>query len=159
MRTVTLDTNVADRRDGDVIDAAQRRGLEVTVVPMTDREMRLSNYRPGVDARISDAFVLAYCQLGTMALASSEILEQILHIIGNGSFPKPDCRHDLTNGQRRQFRDALILAAHGRKRRDIFVSDDRKAFVRHGRRERLEHLLRTRIMTSSEFLQWAGEDS
>jgi hypothetical protein len=97
MRTVTLDTSVADCTD--VIEAAQRRGLEVSVVTMTDCEMRLSDYRTGVDARIPDTFVLGNSEFGTMVLASEmgvDLLEQILRIISNGSFPKPGFRHHLS---------------------------------------------------------------
>src|SRR2546426_7725181 len=86
MRTVTLDTNVADRRD--VIEAAQRRGLEVSVVPVTEREMSPSDIRPGVDARLLDMCVLSDSQIGTMDLVSemgADLLEQILRIISNGS--------------------------------------------------------------------------
>jgi hypothetical protein len=158
MRTVTLDTSVADCTD--VIEAAKRRGLEVFVVTLTDREMRLSDYRPGVDARILDTFVLGDSEFGTMVFASetgAALIEQILRIISNGSFPKSGLRNDLTQGQRHQLRDALILAAHVRECHDIFVSDDKRAFVNKGRREKLEHLLSTRIMTASEFLQWAEE--
>jgi len=128
---------------------------------MTDREMSPSDIRPGVDARIADMFVLGDSQIGTMVLASemgADLLEQILRIISNGSFPKPGFRHHLTRGQRHQFRDALILASHVRERRDIFVSDDKRAFVNKGRREKLEDILGTRIMTAAEFLRWAEED-
>jgi hypothetical protein len=49
----------------------------------------------------------------------------------------------------------MIFEAHCRQRRHLFVSDDRRAFINHGRREQLESLGRTRILTSSEFIVFA----
>jgi hypothetical protein len=97
MRTITLDTNVADCPE--VIEAAQRRGLEIAAISVTDREMRLSAYRPGVDARILETLALGESEFGTMGLGSEiepDLFEQLLHIISNGSFPKPGSRDDLT---------------------------------------------------------------
>jgi hypothetical protein len=158
MRTITLDTNVADRLE--VIEAAQRHGLEIAVVSVTDREMRQSAYCSGVDVRVIESIVFGESEFGQMVLGfegESALLEQGLQIIGNGSFPKPGSRDHLTAGQRRQLRDTMILVTHGRARRDILVSNDTRAFLRHGRREALESLVGTRIMTSAEFLQWVEE--
>ena len=80
-----------------------------------------------------------------------ERLERIIAIISNGSFPKD--RNHLTGPQRNQFRDALILYAHVRERRDIFVSDDQRAFIRSDRRKLLETEFGTRIMTRGEFIE------
>lgn len=80
---------------------------------------------------------------------SSERFERILAIVSNGSFPKN--RSQLTEGQLHQLRDAMILEAHVAAQRELFITDDRKAFVNQGRREKLEALLDTRILTSSEF--------
>jgi predicted nucleic acid-binding protein len=81
---------------------------------------------------------------------SSECLKRILNIISNGSFPKD--RSGLTENQLHQLRDAMILEAHSAARTDVFVSADMKAFINHGRREKLERLLGTRILTPDEFL-------
>jgi hypothetical protein len=80
---------------------------------------------------------------------SSERLERILAIVSNGSFPKNPSR--LTDGQAHQLRDAMILEAHVAAQRQVFVTDDRKAFIKQGRREQLEALLQTRILTPPEF--------
>jgi hypothetical protein len=80
---------------------------------------------------------------------SSERLERILAIVSNGSFPKNPGR--LTDGQAQQLRDAMILEAHVAAQRQVFVTDDRKAFIKRGRREQLEALLQTRILTPPEF--------
>jgi hypothetical protein len=62
----------------------------------------------------------------------------------------------LTPGQHNQLRDALILEAHVREKRDIFVTTDTRAFVKHGRRARLEALCSTRIMTVDEFCDYVA---
>jgi hypothetical protein len=51
-------------------------------------------------------------------------LEAILAIVSAGSFPKPGQRVSLTHGERRQLRDAMILEAHAREGRDVFVTND-----------------------------------
>jgi hypothetical protein len=86
---------------------------------------------------------------------SASRIEEILTIIGSGSFPKPGRRGELSPGALRQLRDALILEAHARDSRDVFVSDDVKGYIRDGRRERLEELCRTRIMTIDGFCAYA----
>ncbi len=153
MRAVTIDTNVAHRAD--LIEAAQRSGFEVSVVSVTDRELSSSDIRPSVNSQVPEMLILDEGQLDHAVVPSEEesaLLTQTLRIICNGSFPGLDSYDHFSPGQRRQLRDAIILLAHVRERRHIFVSDDRKAFLREGRREKLEHLLSTRIMTSSEFL-------
>jgi hypothetical protein len=135
MKTITLDTNVADRQD--VIDAAQRRSLEVAVVSVTDREVKLSTYRPGVSARVLESAVLGESALGRMVRGSdgeTARFERVLQIISQEGFPNSRGRDRLTPPQRRQLRDALILMAHVRVRRDILVSNDERAYIRHGRR-------------------------
>lgn len=70
--------------------------------------------------------------------------------MSNGSFPRSGA--DLSDGHQRQFRDALIFESHVRDDRDVFVTNDERAFIRDGRRQRLETRFNTRIMTSAEFL-------
>lgn len=79
---------------------------------------------------------------------SSERLEKILSIVSNGGFPRN--RSQLTQGQLHQLRDAMILEAHAAAQRAVFVTGDAKAFIRNGRREQLQNLLNTRIVTSAE---------
>ena len=55
------------------------------------------------------------------------------------------------SGERRQLRDAVIFEAYIREARDIFVTKDHKAFIRDGRREKLEATLKTQIMLLEEF--------
>lgn len=86
------------------------------------------------------------------------MFEAILAVIGDGSFPPPGKRDNLTKGERRQLRDAMILEAHAREGRDVLVSDDRKAFIGKvgAKRAKLEALYRTRIMTVDEFCAGIG---
>ena len=78
-------------------------------------------------------------------------LEEVLSTISNGSFPAPSQRSHLTRGERKQLRDAMILEAHLRENRDIFVTDDRRAFINRELAQRLEARFATRIMTSVQF--------
>lgn len=80
---------------------------------------------------------------------SSKRLANILKIIFNASFPNR--MSDLTEGQSRQLRDAMILEAHCAAQRDIFVTLDGKAFINHERREKLEALFKTRVLNRAEF--------
>lgn len=49
----------------------------------------------------------------------------------------------------------MVLAAHLREGRDIFVTDDAKGFIKNGRREALEREFSTRVMTQAEFRAYA----
>jgi hypothetical protein len=82
--------------------------------------------------------------------ANDDLIEEILFIISSGSFPRE--RTSLTTNELHQLRDALTSEAHAAHRREIFVSNDTAAFIKHGRREQLESLLATRILTIKEFL-------
>ena len=74
-------------------------------------------------------------------------------MIGSHSFPPPGQREQLTEGERRQLRDAMIFEAHVREGREVFISRDRKAFIgkNEAHRRQLEALYRTRILTPVEF--------
>ena len=80
---------------------------------------------------------------------SSRQQEAILQIISNNSFPKD--RTLLTVGQQHQLRDAMILDAHAFAQRKIFVTGDAKAFIANDRRQLLQDLLKTTILTPVEF--------
>lgn len=86
-----------------------------------------------------------------------DIFEASLVVIGDGSFPRPGERDELTGGQRRQLRDAMIFTAHVREARHVLVSNDQRAYVKHGKRERLERLGATKIRTSVELLAMADK--
>jgi hypothetical protein len=88
---------------------------------------------------------------------STNTLEKLPHVLSNGSFPP--VRANLSAGERRQLRDALILEAHIREGRTIFVTNDERAFIRDGPRVKLEALFPVRIMTREEFFQASADRS
>lgn len=170
---VTVDTNVLDERQitdlrasttGVAVEFAtvtvneRERGvvdLDVRVVPETAvwGESRWGEAVWG--GPIPELMVLDETPLGSGVLASDagvDVFERVLSIVSSGSFPKPGARDSLTDPQRRQLRDAMAFEAHLRQRRHVFVSDDKKAFISHGRREALEALGQTHILTSTEFI-------
>ena len=109
---------------------------------------------------LAEPFVIGESPLDSGVLGSEEsveVFETALRIISGRSFPALGLRENLTNGQLRQLRDAMIFDAHVRERRDVLITDDAKGFVNGGRREVLEALGRTRILTWSEYEALAGE--
>ena len=84
---------------------------------------------------------------------TGSVIERIVDTIGNGSFPRAGQRKNLTDPQRDQLRDAIVLEAHHREGRDVLITLDVKGFILHGRRESLERLCGTRIATVDEFCE------
>ncbi len=109
---------------------------------------------------VTEAMVIGESRIGSSGIGDEgrTRLEAILGVIGSGAFPPRGKRDALNDGERRQLRDAMILDAHAREGRDVFVTKDEKAYVKHGRRETLEALCSTRIMTVDQFLDWLGRD-
>jgi hypothetical protein len=154
VKKITLDTNVLPASE--LLACAERLGLDVAVVSVTEREVEGTPFE--VDLRpldtVNETGVYGEARYGSAVYASqasAQSLANILKVVSNGSFPSS--RADLSDGQRRQFRDALIFESHVRDDRDVFVTNDERAFIRNGRRQRLEATFNTRIMTSAEFLQ------
>jgi hypothetical protein len=115
-----------------------------------------SRYDTGV---IYEPLVVGESLLGFAVLAGDDeppLFEAILDVIGSGSFPPLGQRDDLSPGQRRQLRDAMILLAHTRDRRDVFVTEDRKGFVGPSgeKRRTLEGRCATKIMTVDEYCEY-----
>jgi hypothetical protein len=158
---VTFDTNVADRVD--LVEVALARGFEVFVTSVTNRELLPSNIVPVTKQLILETAVFDESSFGSAVLGSdkdAELFESTLWILSNGSFPRAGMRDRLTKGERRQLRDAMIFVAHVRQSHNIFVSDDKRAFVRNGRREKLlEEISNCRIMTSVEFISEFGNNA
>jgi hypothetical protein len=103
---------------------------------------------------VAEAVVLSESPLGRAVCGSkedAECLETALKLLSNGSFPLPGTRDHLSNGQRRQLRDAMILCAHVRAQHDVLASNDERAFINNGRRAKVEAHFRTRVMTVREF--------
>ena len=147
---VTLDTGVFPAAK--LISEAVTKGFDLARVTVTDRELEGTDIRVEIVGLglIRESAVWAESHWDKAVWASDEsALREILKVISNGSFPLS--RDNLTPGQRSQLRDAMILDAHVRQGRGVFVSTDTRAFVRHGRRERLEALYGIRILTKVEF--------
>lgn len=186
MLKVTIDTDiVVGHKFGrfDCLDLASRRSLDIAVVTVTERELKCdvtdiiqfqrinettvlgeSNWDesdwsgPILEVAVMGESVIGKAVLGGLAHVGA--LEAILNILSSGGFPKVGQRKNLTDGQRHQLRDAMILEAHVRKKRDIFISNDKRAFigkVTDDKRKQLESLFATRIMTITEFLAYLGE--
>ena len=170
MPTLTLDTNCIDHAD--LRAKAAEVGAELAAFSVSRNETSGSSFsvhlkavsvlpeqsvwKDGVwaDGVWADRFWKSGPDVAYMREDGSHIVgdpfEDVLSVISNRSFPPPDARKTLSAGQRRQYRDAMILALHAQHRRDIFVSGDERAFIADGRRERLERMLGTRICTPVE---------
>lgn len=183
MIRVTFDTNVVpvnDTQRSTLLLTLKNKHVEVRVITVTEREMK--NYSPSISLKplietgvwgesdwgnalygekpLLEIFVFGESALGSAVLAASEDpLEVILSLISNRSFPPRGKRDSLSKGQRRQLRDAMIFQAHIRERRDIFVSDDARAFGRYGdnKRKGLENTFQTKIMSLLEFFQYLAK--
>ena len=153
MTRVTFDTNILPVQD--VVTAAHGLNCDFAVVTVTEREVQGSSYEVGLKSldKVKETGVYGESRWGQAVYGSSrssETLDQILDIISSGSFPSN--KSNLSDGQRSQLRDAMILEAHVRAGRNVFVTNDRKAFVRNGRRDLLNAKFDTRILTKQEFL-------
>ena len=97
--------------------------------------------------------------MGLAALATEaerDLFEMVLVAITNGSFPKSGSRSTLKARQRNQLRDAMIFCTHVREGRDIFVTNDVKAFDSEGgeQRFRVNTLApQTKIMTLPDHVE------
>lgn len=150
---VTFDTNASP--EDRVVIAAIDAGCYVTYVSVSHREARDTDFEVELKNydRVPELAVWDESDWDEARWAdepSSARLENILDIISNSAFPK--LRANLTEGQIRQLRDAMILEAHCAAEHDIFVTGDAKGFIKDGRREKLVALLHTRILTPQEFL-------
>jgi hypothetical protein len=151
-QTVTFDSTV--NADETIVLKAKGAGWHVAFTSVSVREAHGSKFEVSLKARerVPELGVFdesSWDEARWADESSSERLERILAIVSNGSFPKR--RAQLTKGQSHQLRDAMILEAHSAARRDVFVTADAKAFISNGRREKLEALLRTRILSPVEF--------
>ena len=163
MLKITLDTNTfrMDRVSPAILKI--RGGADVVVTTTTAREIG-SVYDPSLSqVQVKpELFVLDESRLATGVLVSAPdatLFERVIDAISNGSFPKPGRRATLTPGEQDQRRDAMIFCTHVREGRDIFVTDDVKAFGEEGspQRQRVSALApQTKIMTPTEFERFCG---
>ena len=82
---------------------------------------------------------------------SSKILQDILSIIRNGSFPQN--RENLSEWYRRMLRDAISLQTHPTDKRYIFITNDERAFIKNELRQKLENKFNIEILTREEFIR------
>jgi hypothetical protein len=155
MKRVTLDTNVLPADD--LLRKAPAEEFDFAVISITKGEAAGTSIAVSLEPLTSVPHLIAYGDRAYGAHAyggvpDSECCEKVLEIIANGSFPPQNRRENLSPGQCRQFRDALILCTHIRDRRDIFVTNDSRGFIRDGRRELLQHEFETKILTRDEFV-------
>lgn len=160
MTEVTLDTNVFPAEP--LIRRAQSVGIAAAVITVSHREVEGSSLEDEVRslASVLETAVFGESRWGQAVFGSSddsERLERALTLLSNGSFPAPGRREQLSGGQRRQLRDAMVLCAHVRSDRHILVSNDRRAFINKGRREAIEAEFGTRVMTVEEFEAYLSE--
>lgn len=178
MIRVTVDTNIFDAdKQAALKEMASGLEVEFAFVTVSGREVRGTDIappspieiqesgvwgesewgqfiwadEPGLESQVSDESFAGSAVAGSSKGAS--VLESVLRLISHGAFPPPDQRSNLTRGQRRQLRDAMIFQAHVRDHRDVFLTDDRKAFLGRdgGVRRSLEDAFGTKILTLSEF--------
>jgi len=141
----------------------QNGGYIVKWVSVTEREIKngseIAEFLKTLDElKILEIFVVNESLLGSAKLVSKkneEKFERILEIISSGSFPQKGARNDLTPGEQRQLRDAMILASHIVEGGELFVSDDFKAFG-GGKREKLKSEFELKIIGSWWFLLKLG---
>jgi len=112
---ITLDTNVI--HVAEVVESARQRGHELAVVTVTEREVEGSSFT--ADLRhldtVAESTVWGEFRWGAGVWSSEDsaiVLDEILRIISNGSFPTD--RRNLSKGQQHQLRDALLLRAINR---------------------------------------------
>ena len=160
MNSVTFDTNVFPAEA--LVARARRLGLTVAAVTVSRREAEGSSLEEEVSAleSVLETGVWGESRWGQAVWGGSSDsgrLERVLALLSNGSFPPPGRRDHLSNGERRQLRDAMILCAHLRAGRDLLVSNDRRAFVADRRRQAIEAEFGTHVMTVQEFEAYLSE--
>ena len=152
---VTFDTNVLPVDD--LLALAESLGLECVVVRVTQREVAGSSFEATLApvAVIAETAIWDESRFDEAVFAdSTDCFEDVLAAISDGSFPMAGERAGLSRGQHRQLRDAMIFSAHVRDKREIFVTNDKKAFVKNGRRDALEKRFSTIILTRDEFREY-----
>ena len=150
---ITLDATVLDTDKKEITTTARSLGHDVGVITATARERKRKDITDNLE-NISEILVLDESPLCVGALASDDdanIFEDVLCVVSHGAFSKKGSRDNLSKGEKHQLRDALAFASHVREGRDVFVTDDRKGFIRHGRRDILQSKYKTTIMTTREF--------
>jgi len=184
MEKITLDTSVLP------VDHSllKNKPVEVAIVSVTGRELKdykklseelkkiesieetlvfgESNWGQGKWAPIIyETAIIGESKVGDSLVGAEDeksVFEKLLKIISSGSFPKLGERDNLNKGERHQLRDAMILEAHIRDNRDIFVTKDVKGFIGRGERKEkirkeIEKRFEIRIMSMQEFINYLSK--
>jgi hypothetical protein len=153
--TVTLDTSTLPLERA--LRALGSLQADVKITTVTAREVG-SKWEVELSQLnvLPETWVMGESPMGVGVIGSradADLFEKTLAAISNGSFPERGARGHLTDGEQRQKLDALIFCTHVREKRDVFVTDDVKAFggENTAQRDRIEALASTRVMTLSEF--------
>jgi hypothetical protein len=158
--TITLDTNTLPVEKA--LAGLGNLEVDVATTTVTTREIEGTTLAGGIKNLkiIRETGVWGESRWGEAVYSDKSDgvrYEELLTFLSSGSFPKPGQRDSLSAGQERIKRDAMILSAHARERREIFVSDDVKAIGQAGsdRRRQLEERFGIRAMTVAEFRAFA----
>ncbi len=158
---VSLDTNVLDPVTVEKnMEAANGLTIEFANVTVSEHELEGTSLQPLPNPIFETAVwdESRWNQTVGGVEGESDLFEKLLNMVSNSSFPRSSIRISLTNGQRRQMRDVMILVAHTRERRDILVTNDKKAFSGKGGvlRKKLEMICSTCIMNADEFCSFCN---
>ncbi len=150
--TLTIDTNTIDCLDE--IKNYLPADVDIATTTVTTRELRGTSYISKLNSlpSIPEVGIWGEFNWGEAPWegGADPFFEDVLKIISNGSFPKPGQRENLSKPELNQLRDAIIFSTHLREKRTIFVTNDKKAFISHNRREKLESKFSTKIVTEKE---------
>ena len=152
---VTFDANMFPCDE--LINLCNKLGLEVYCATTTNREFNNTSFEKQLeDTNASSELCLVNMSSINASRVnsseSSERLNEILRIISDGAYPKSG--QAKSRGERKQLNDALTFEAHLNEKSDIFVTNDQKAFIKFGKREKLQEKFNTKIMTENEFRKW-----
>ena len=155
---ITFDTNILPVDD--ILVICSQKDWEFAIITVTENELEGTDIRVKLDRLnlVYETAVFGESKYGKAKYGSKttqENRDEILSIISGGSFPTDG--KNITIGQKKQLRDSMIFHAHIRDKRDIFVTNDARGFIKHGRREKLQERFNTRIMTRNEFLIFCQE--
>ncbi len=153
MKKITIDTNIIT--DNTVIEICDKKGYEYTCISVTNREVEGTSFEEELKHIPStpEYAVIGESRFGCARYhgqESSGVLREILDIISNGSFPKKG--DSLSKGYRNMLRDAIILQTHITDKRDIFITNDQRGFIKNDLREKLESKFDIEILTAEEFI-------
>lgn len=158
MEAVTIDTNILPAKA--LMDLASECGFSLQLVTVTGREIEGTDLVEEASSlgQISETWVFGEGRFGEAVLGDirdAKNFESILHTLSSGSFPKN--RDKLTSRQLNQLRDAIILQSHVRTGNSIFVSNDERGFIRHGKREAFEQQFNIKIFNRDEFVAYCQQ--